>query len=90
MLRGAERISKYSMDALDNIVGIAPDGRREALVLRSGSVVLQRFAFLRLRFADGRSHVELLKGDAATSPDWQRLQLTWRMRRRVVGGQDGS
>ncbi len=90
LLRGAARIQYYSIEALDSITGIAPDGRNQALILLEGSVVLSRFACLRVRFPDGSSYVELLRGAAVRDRDWLRLQLIWRLRRTVVGAHDGS
>ena len=88
--RGAGRVQHYSLEALDDIVGISPDGLRQPMALLEGSIVLPRLAWLRLRFADGSSYVELLRGDSSADLDWQRLQLIWRLRRTVVGDQEGS
>ena len=90
LLRGAARIQYYSFEALDSIAGIGPDGRRRALILLEGSILLPRFAWLRVRFPDGSDYVELLRGAAAGDRDWQCLQLIWRLRRTVVGAHDGS
>jgi hypothetical protein len=87
---GAARIRHISLDAEGNIAALGPGGRVEPLTLLSGSIVLNRLAWLRLRFADGSEHGELCCGDPVADPEWQRLQLIWRYRRRPIGGHDGS
>ncbi len=90
LVRGAARLQKLRLDAEGDVAGLGPDGRFEPLVLLSGSIVLKRLAWLRVRFADGSEHGELFKGDPASDPEWQRLQLLWRHRRGAFGRQDGS
>jgi hypothetical protein len=46
--------------------------------LQTGSVVLDNFAWLRLRTDDGRCFAELIRGDARQSHNWRRLQVIWR------------
>jgi hypothetical protein len=46
--------------------------------LRTGSLLLQRFGWLRLRIAGAGTLVELCRGDARTNRDWRRLQVLWR------------
>jgi hypothetical protein len=46
--------------------------------LESGSLVLHRLAWLRLRTADGARVTELLRGEARLCGDWRRLQVIWR------------
>jgi hypothetical protein len=88
--RGGARIHRYTLDALDNVVGIAIDGQRRPLRLMGGSVVLPRLAWLRLQFPDGSHYVELLRGDPRVDLNWQRLQLIWQARRLVIGDPPGS
>lgn len=90
LARGAARLTALCLDAEGNIAGLGPDGRAEPLRLLAGSRVLKKLAWLRVRFADGLQHAELLAGDPATDPAWQRLQLIWRLRRGAFGGPDGS
>jgi hypothetical protein len=47
-------------------------------VLQSGSLVLRKIAWLRVRSGGGPPCSELLRGDARTSHDWRRLQVIWR------------
>jgi hypothetical protein len=90
LTRGAARLRQLRLDAEGSLTALGPDGRVEPLLLLSGSIVLARLAWLRVRFADGSEHGELLRGDPATDPEWQRLQLIWRHRRTPIGSQDGS
>ena len=90
LARGDARLQQLWLDAEGNIAGLCADGHFEPLTLLSGSIVLKRLAWLRLRFADGSEHGELLQGDPARDPEWQRLQLIWRHRRTPIGSQDGS
>lgn len=46
--------------------------------LQSGSIVLQHFAWLRVRTNTGLQHAELLRGDARSCTNWRRLQVIWR------------
>lgn len=52
--------------------------RPQAVTLSTGSVVLARIAWLRLRFPDRRHAFLLFLGNAAKDPEWQRFQLIWR------------
>ena len=81
LARGAARISALQLDANGDIFAIGPNGRSEYLVLLSGSVVLSRLAWLRLRFADGSTYAELMTGDPLRDRHWQRLQLIWHISR---------
>jgi hypothetical protein len=90
LARGAARLKALQLDADGNIAGIGPDGRVEPLTLLRGSIVINRLAWLRVRFADDSEFGELLRGDPATDIEWQRLQLIWRHRRTAFGHQQGS
>jgi hypothetical protein len=87
---GAKRLRLIRLDADGNIAGLRPDGRFEALTLLSGSVLLSRLGWLRVRFPDGSRYGELLRGDPAKDLEWQRLQLIWRHSRAAFGRQEGS
>ncbi|MCO4810697.1 MAG: hypothetical protein KC572_03790 [Gammaproteobacteria bacterium] len=45
---------------------------------QSGSVLLRKFGWIRLRDHRGLVFGELLFGDDRASPDWRRLQVIWR------------
>jgi hypothetical protein len=44
----------------------------------TGSVLLRKVGWIRLRDHRGVVFAELLSGDDRTSPDWRRLQVIWR------------
>ena len=90
LLRGGRRIRALRLDCEGRVTGVGADGRHEPLELLAGSMVLARFAWLRLRFTDGSRHGELIAGDAGTDPAWHRLQLIWNLRRSAFGRPDGS
>ena len=90
LVRGAARLRLIKLDAVGNIAGITADGRSEPLILKSGSIVLSRLAWLRVQFPDGSGYGELLRGNPARDHEWQRLQLIWRHSRTAFGRQDGS
>ena len=79
--RGSARICRLQLDANGDIFATGPGGRSEYLELLSGSVVLSRLAWLRLRFPDGSVAAELLAGDPRRDPRWHRLQLIWQQNR---------
>lgn len=81
MQRGNARISRLQLDANGDIFATGPAGRSDYLELLSGSVVLSRLAWLRLRFPDGSAAAELLTGDPLRNPQWHRLQLIWQQNR---------
>lgn len=55
-----------------------PDGRWSSAELGRDSVVTAQLAWLRLRRADSRKHVELMRGNARENENWRRLQVIWR------------
>lgn len=46
--------------------------------LAAGSIVLQRFAWLRFEADDGRKFAELLRCKSPQNESWRRLQVIWR------------
>ena len=55
-----------------------PDGAWTAAHLTAGSIVLPRYAWLRVSAVDGSRYGELVRGDARESEDWRRFQVIWR------------
>jgi hypothetical protein len=90
LVRGAARLRRILLDAEGNVAGRKPGGRSEVLTLQTGSIVLSRVGWLRVRFPDGQRYGELLCGDPARDLEWQRLQLIWRHNRTAFGQQDVS
>lgn len=79
--RGRARICHLHLDANGDIFATGPGGHSEYLELLSGSIVLSRLAWLRLRFPDGSVAAELLAGDPRRDPNWHGLQLIWQQNR---------
>jgi hypothetical protein len=71
------RLHSVRLDQTGHIVADGPDGEDE-LTLLSGSLVMPRIAWLRLRFADNCRGAELFRGDMDKDPQWQQFQLIWR------------
>ena len=53
-------------------------GQWQAATIQSGTVVLPRLAWLRLKTANGRRYRELVCGKSSESEQWRRLQVIWR------------
>ena len=87
--RGMARIYRIRIRSDGTLMAVGRSGTSHALLLLPGSVVLDRFAWLRLRFDDGLRCGELLAGDGAENEQWRRLLVIWRQRRRF-GGTPGS
>ena len=88
-LRGMRRIYRIRIRGDGSVLAVGRRGTLHPLLLLPGSVVLDRIAWLRLRFDDGLDCGELLTGDGAENEQWRRLLVIWRQRRRF-GGTPGS
>jgi len=84
-LIGYRRVSRLHIDALGMVRATDPAGNPVILELESGSLVLQRMAWLRLRFPDGEIYGELLIGDPTRCARWHALQLIWEQQRHAFG-----
>jgi hypothetical protein len=80
LARGMGRIDRIRITPAGEVRAIAPDGGRQAVEVLPGSVVLERGAWLRLRFPDGCEAREWLSPRAAETEAWRLLQLAWRQR----------
>lgn len=80
--RGMSRIYRIRIRSDGSLSAVGPAGAMQPLTLMPGSVVLERLAWLRLRFGDGLRSGELLAGNAAENEQWRRLLVIWRQRRR--------
>lgn len=76
--RGMARIDGIRIRPRGLLEGRTPDGERLPLELLSGSVVLDRGAWLRLRFPDGTVSGEWFAPACAEREHWRMLQLLWR------------
>lgn len=78
LVKGRQRVIELVITESGTITARDAAGRRHELALLSGSLILPRFAWLRLRFADKCQYGELMRGNADKDPQWQKLQLIWR------------
>lgn len=76
--RGMARIDRIRITSEGRIEGTGPDGDRLPLELLTGSIVLARSAWFRLRFADATVSGEWLVPACGESEQWRTLQLIWR------------
>ena len=87
--RGMSRIYRIRICSDGSVLGMDRAGATLPLGLLPGTVVLDRFGWLRLRFEDGLRYGELLTGNAAQNEQWRRLLVIWRQRR-LFGGPSRS
>lgn len=79
--RAAERqLQRIRLFADGTLALLGTDGRWTPATVAAQSTVLDRLAWLQFNLASGRSHAELLRGNARESKDWRRLQVIWRHR----------
>jgi hypothetical protein len=83
--RGARQVAGLLIDAGGGIASISPDGRTQPLTLLSGSLILPKIAWLRLRLPDGSRYAELLLAARAETAAWHGLQLIWQQCREAFG-----
>ncbi len=77
LARGAGRVKEIRIGTAAATV-VNRQGKEEPVQIISGSVVLPRLAWLRLRLPDGLICGELLRGDPASNKQWRHLQILWR------------
>ncbi|MFQ6004622.1 MAG: hypothetical protein ACE5OQ_03885 [Woeseia sp.] len=77
LTRGAARVRTIRLGP-DSATVINRKGREEPVQIMSGSVVLPKLAWLRLRLSDGLCYGELLRGNSARDRHWRCLQILWR------------
>ncbi|HET6628941.1 MAG TPA: hypothetical protein VFG91_04130 [Woeseiaceae bacterium] len=87
--RGMARIYRIRIRSDGRLLAVDRAGALSPLTLLPGSVVLERLAWLRVKFEDGLRCGELLAGSAAENEQWRRLLVIWRQRR-LFGGTSGS
>ena len=83
--RAARRVAVIRIDAEGGISGRAADGTAVRLRLMTGSVVLSKIAWLRLRLDDGSEFAQLLAARRIQIEAWHGLQLIWQQCRESFG-----
>jgi hypothetical protein len=74
---GMLRLGSLTVNQFGEMSVTGPDGTLETVTLESGSVVLRRIAWLRLRFPDNSRYAEFFCGNPVNEPAWHRFQLIW-------------
>lgn len=85
LARGMRRIDRIRITPAGEVWAIARDGGRQAIEVLPGSLLLERGAWLRLRFADGGEACEWLTPHDGESEAWRMLQRAWRQRGGAFG-----
>ena len=83
--RGFDRIKLIRLNVGEAIV-FDRQGTLAPVQIMSGSVVITRLAWLRLKLPDGLICGELLRGDPAVCEQWRHLQILWRQGLGAFGG----
>ena len=83
--RGFHRIKTIRLQA-GEATFIDRQGRQAPVQIMSGSIVLPRLAWLRLKLTDGLIYGELLRGDPTSCEQWRHLQILWRQGSGSFGG----
>lgn len=76
--RGMSRIGRIRIRSERRAQGIDRHGAEQDLQLLPGSVVLDRVAWLRMRFEDGLEYGEVFTGHASGDKEWRHLLVIWR------------
>jgi hypothetical protein len=79
-LRAYRQVCAIRPNGDGEFAGIGPCGDCQPLLLLSGSMVLQRVAWLRFELPDRTAYAELLCGNSLQCARWHWLQLCWRQR----------
>jgi len=90
LARTSTRVARIGISQLGEIWVSDPAGQRVPVELLSGSVVVARFAWIRIRFNDGRKYAELVSGNAVKDRQWHRFQLIWKQSRQIIGHAERS
>ena len=83
--RAFARVRWLRLDSAGCFSVTGPDDSVTPTGMVTGSVVCRRCAWLRFRLPDGSRHAELLTATRATTLDWHRFQLIWRLCKQTFG-----
>ena len=76
--KGHKRCSRYRIQHDGDVYVQSQNGAWSLAKLAAGSVVLSRWAWLRIEFDDGRRGAELVRSRTPQNEQWRRLQVIWR------------
>jgi len=86
---GTARVHAVILDSRGLVGGLDRYGKRHELTLLTGSMVLSRLAWIRVKSNVGNSHGVLFTRRRAGPHTWHRLQLLWHQSRGAFGHQPG-
>ncbi len=86
----ASRVARIGINTRGEIWITGRAGQAVPVELLAGTVVIERLAWLRIRFEDGRKYGELLSGNNLRDIQWHRFQLIWQHRRQTFGRAERS
>jgi hypothetical protein len=84
-LAGMRRVCALRLSSSGQLRIADSNGRLESAELETGTMVLGTLAWVRVRFADGCRHGELLSAHRSEGRAWHRFQLIWRLSREAFG-----
>jgi hypothetical protein len=76
--QGFDACRGIRIDSNGEIAILNIDQEWQPATLQTGSLLLRKLGWLRLRSASGQNILELVRGDARQSQNWRRLQVIWR------------
>ncbi len=85
LANGSRRVAAIGFDAGGAMKLVNQDGRTEPVRLLSGSLILPKIAWLRMRLPDGSRHAELLIAGRCETDAWHGFQLIWQQCREAFG-----
>ena len=90
LARTSARVTRIGISQLGEVWVVDSAGQRLPVALLRGSMVVARFAWIRIRFGDGRKYTELVGGNAVKDRQWHRFQLIWKQTRQIIGRAERS
>ena len=78
MAKGYKRCRRIRIGYGGDVELLGRDGGWMSATLVSGSVVLRKYAWLRLETGEGLRFAEPVRAKNAQNKDWRRLQVIWR------------
>jgi len=76
--QGFDACKAIRIDSNGEVTILVNDEKWVPATLLTGSVVLRKLGWIRLKGESGQIFLELIRGDARQSQNWRRLQVIWR------------
>ena len=90
LARTSARVTRIGISQLGEAWVVDSVGQQIPVALLRGSMVVARFAWIRIRFEDGRKYTELVGGNTVKDRQWHRFQLIWKQTRQTIGRAERS